>query len=110
VATVTNGTSFVVNNAVFYTGGGLSLDATTVNHAYALKHYDLFPGELTSGLRMRFQLSGYAPVTPARTPICDIDDVLVMLTTGNAPVVLTMADDGAHGDGAAGDGVFGAVI
>ncbi len=80
---------------------------TATNHAFTLKHYDLAPSELTANLRMRFQSSG-STTPPA--PLCDIDDILISLTTGNPPTTLTMFDDGAHGDGAVGDGVFGATI
>ena len=40
-ATMINGTTFVINAAPFYSGSGLAIDATTINHGFALKHYDL---------------------------------------------------------------------
>ena len=83
------------------------LSETAANHVFTLQHYDLVASELTNNLRMRFQFSGS---TSPPAPQCDIDDILVSLTTGNPPTTLTMFDDGAHGDGAAGDGVFGATI
>lgn len=110
VASITNGTSFLLSAAPFYSGGGLALDATTANHAFALKHYDLTATERTANLRLRWQFSGYTNVNPAPAPVCDIDDILVSLTTGIAPGTVTMLDDGAHGDGAAADGVFGGTI
>ena len=110
ISSITNGTTFVLNAAPVYSGGGLALDATTINHGYALKHYDLTAGDRSSNMKLRFQFSGYVAANPARIPLCDIDDVIVVITASVAPNVITMFDDGAHGDGAAGDGVFGATI
>ena len=110
ITSVTNGTTFAVSGPPFYSGSLASIDATTINHGFTLKHYNLVPADMTSGMRMRFQFSGYANVNPAPAPACDIDDILVSLTIGTAPVTLTMFDDGAHGDGAAADGVYAATI
>ena len=107
ISSITNSTTFVVNNAAFYSASALTLDATTVNHGFALKHYDLVSADMTANMKMRFQWSGASPASPARPPVCDIDDITVVLTSGTAQVDVTMYDDGAHGDGAAGDHVFG---
>ncbi len=80
------------------------------NHAMQLYHYDLTPAELVNTLRMRFQFAGYAAVAPTPAPKCSIDDLSVVVTSGNPPAVVTMLDDGLHGDGLPGDGVFGAFI
>lgn len=109
INSIATNTSFTVNNAAFYSGTGVTV--STVNHGFKKMHYDLQSGDLTSTMKMRFQYSGYSPVggggNPARPPTCDIDDVIVVLTTGVAPVTVTMFDDGLHGDGAAGDGIYG---
>ncbi len=95
IASVTNGTTFVLSATSFYSGTGLALDATTINHGFTLKHYDLAAAEMTSTMKMRFQFSGYNAVGPARQPVCDIDDVIVVLTTGTPPVTLVMQGAGA---------------
>lgn len=95
VASVTSSTTFVLSAAPFYSGTGLALDATTVNHGFTLKHYDLVAGEMTSNLKLRFQFSGYNALAPARQPTCDIDDIVVTLTTGNPPVTLAMQGAGS---------------
>ena len=111
VSSVSNdGITFVLSAAPFYSGGGLALNATTINHAFTLKHYNFTAADMTANMKMRFQFSGYTNVNPAPPPECDIDDIFVSLTTGVPPVTITMFDDGAHGDGAAGDGIYGAVI
>ena len=95
IASITNGTSFVLSAAPFYTGGGLALNATAVNHGFTLKHYDLVNADMTSSMKLRFQFSGYNAAAPARQPTCDIDDIIVTLTTGNPPVTLNMQGTGA---------------
>ena len=101
IATV-GATSFTLTQAAFYNG-----TVSLVNHSFMLKHYDLIAGDMTASMKMRFQWSGSTAAAPARPPTCDIDDVIVTLTTGAAPGTLTMFDDGAHGDGGAGDGIYG---
>ena len=108
ITSINPNVSFVVNNAPFFSGSGVTL--ASINHGFIAKHYDFTAGELTSGLKFRFQWSGSTATQPARNPTCDIDDITVALTTGSAPQLLTMFDDGLHGDGAAGDGVYGATI
>ena len=103
--TAVTANSFTLSVATFYTG-----TVSLVNHSFMLKHYDLVAGDRTATMKMRFQWSGNTVTPPARTPTCDMDDVVVTLTTGAAPGSITMFDDGAHGDGAAGDGVYGATI
>ena len=105
ISSITANVSFVVSNAAFYSGA-----VSLINHSFMLKHYDLVAGDRTATMKMRFQWSGGTATPPARTPTCDMDDVVVTLTTGAAPATLTMFDDGAHGDGAAGDGVYGATV
>ena len=106
ISSITANTSFVVNNAVFYSGSGITV--ASANHGFKKMHYDLVAGDLsTANMKMRFQFSGYSNLSPTKAATCDIDDVLVSLTTGVPPVTVTMFDDGLHGDGAAGDGVYG---
>ena len=95
ITSITNGTSFVLSAAPFYSGGGLVLNATTVNHGFTLKHYDLVTADMTSNMKLRFQFSGYTATAPARQPTCDIDDIVVTLTTGTPPVTLNMQGAGA---------------
>ena len=105
IASITPNTSFTISSAAYYSGV-----VSLVNHGFMLKHYDLMAADMTANMKMRFQWSGGTTTAPARPPSCDIDDVLVMLTTGAPPVTISMFDDGAHGDGSAGDGVYGATI
>jgi hypothetical protein len=83
-------------------------ELTGSNHAFQLFHYDLSAAERVSTLRIRFQFAGNAVNTPP--PKVRIDDITVVTTTPNAPTIVTMFDDGAHGDGLAGDGIFGGAI
>ena len=108
ISSINANVSFVVNNAAFYSGSGITL--SSVNHGFALKHYDLVAADMSANMKLRFQMSGYNGVAPNRPPTVDIDDVIVSLTTGSAPVTVTMYDDGLHGDGVAGDGVYGAQL
>ena len=106
-----NSTTGVVtlSTAAFVSGSGIAL--STVNHAYATKHYDFVAGDLGANMKLRFQYSGYAgAVAPIRAPEVNIDDIIVTLTNGSAPQTVAMLDDGLHGDGAANDGVYGATI
>lgn len=107
ISAVTPNTSFTVNNAAFYFG---SATLSCVNHGYKLYHYDLVPGDMTANMKLRWQFSGNTATAPARPPATNIDDIVVTLTTGAAPINLTMYDDGLHGDGAANDGIWGATI
>ncbi|MEK0451938.1 MAG: hypothetical protein RL088_4206 [Verrucomicrobiota bacterium] len=83
-------------------------ELTGSNHAFQLFHYDLSATERVSTLRIRFQFAGNATNTPP--PKVRIDDITVVTTTPNPPTVVTMFDDGAHGDGLAGDGIYGGAI
>jgi|GEM_PF-105615 len=105
ISAITPNVFFTVNNAAFYSG-----TASLVNHGFMLNHYNLVAGDMTANMKMRFQWSGATATAPAQAPTCDIDDITVMLTTGAAPVTVTMYDDGLHGDGAANDGVYGTSI
>lgn len=78
----------------------------TAHSAFALTHYDLAPAELTSNLKIRFQIIGNGVGGATGTKV-QIDDIVIKTVTGNPAVTLTMFDDGQHGDGAAGDGVYG---
>jgi hypothetical protein len=82
---------------------GSNYDYTTV------WHYDLLSAERTSTLKIRFQFIGNG-VGGSTSPSVKIDDIKVVTTTGDAPVSITMLDDGLHGDGVSGDGIFGALI
>ncbi|MEI6235299.1 MAG: C25 family cysteine peptidase [Planctomycetota bacterium] len=108
ISSITPNVSFVVNNAAFYSGSGVTL--SSVNHGFTKMHYDLVTADMTANMLMRFQFSGYNGVAPNRPPTVNIDDITVILTTGAAPVTVTMYDDGLHGDGVTGDGVYGAQI
>ncbi len=108
ITSINPNVSFVVSNAAFFSGSGVAL--ASINHGFAQRVYTLAPSELTANLKMRFQWSGSTAVAPVRNPTCDIDDISVSLTTGSAPVRVTMFDDGLHGDGAANDGVYAAAI
>jgi len=83
-------------------------ELTSTNHAFAMTHYDFTSAELVSGLKLRFQFVGDATAAPP--PKVLFDDMKIVITSGAAPVTLTMFDDGAHGDGVAGDGIYGATI
>ena len=112
VSSITNGTTFVLNTPAYVntTAAPISATATTVNHAAQLFHYDLVGAELGAQTKFRFQGAGYTPTSPTRSPRISIDDIVVATTAPQAPVFVTMFDDGLHGDGAAGDGVYGAQI
>ena len=100
--------SFTVSTAPVLTVSGVVL--SSVNHSFALKHYDLIAADRNAGMKMRFRWAGGTAAAPLRPPTCDIDDIIVTLTTGSAPQTVAMFDDGLHGDGAASDGVYGATI
>ena len=86
-----------------------SSESAGANHAHQLYHYDLIATERVNTLRIRFQFIGNNTGGPAG-PKTYIDDITVVKTTGNPPTIVTMYDDGLHGDGAAGDGIYGAAI
>ena len=94
-----NGTTFTERRSEF----------TGSIHGYQLYHYDLLATDLTATLKMQFGFVGNG-VGGASGSAVNIDDITVVRTTGNPPTVVTMYDDGAHGDGLAGDGIFGAAI
>ncbi len=107
IGTITPNTSFTISSAAFYSG---SATLSCVNHGYKLYHYDFVAGEMTANMKLRWQYSGNTANTPARAPSTNIDDIVVTLTTGAAPTMLTMYDDGLHSDGMANDGIYGATI
>jgi arylsulfatase A-like enzyme len=108
VASISPNVSFTLNAATFYSPSVSGVTLSSVNHGFALKHYDLVAGDMSANMKLRFQMSGYSgAVAPARPPAVDIDDITVTLTTGAAPVTVQMFDDGLRGDGTAGDGVYG---
>ena len=94
-----NGTTFTERRSEF----------TGSIHGYQLYHYDLLATDLTATLKMQFGFVGNG-VGGGSGSAVNIDDITVVRTTGNPPTVVTMYDDGAHGDGLAGDGIFGAAI
>jgi blue copper oxidase len=108
ITAITPNVSFTLSTAAFVSASGVTL--SSVNHGFQDMHYSFTSAELTSSLKFRFQWSGGTVTQPAPNPACDIDDIIVTLTTGAAPQTITMYDDGLHGDGAAGDGVYGATI
>ena len=82
-------------------------ELTGSNHGYlSVYHYDLIPTERVNTLKIRFQFVGNGLGGPS-SPSVMIDDIKVVTTSGNAAVILTMFDDGAHNDGTAGDGFYG---
>ena len=82
-------------------------ELTGSNHGYlSVYHYDLIPTERVNTLKIRFQFVGNGLGGPS-SPSVMIDDIRVVTTSGNAAVILTMFDDGAHNDGTAGDGLYG---
>ena len=108
ITAITPNVSFTLSTAAFVSASGVTL--SSVNHGFQDMHYSFTSAELTSSLKFCFQWSGGTVTQPAPNPACDIDDIIVTLTTGAAPQTITMYDDGLHGDGAAGDGVYGATI
>ncbi len=82
-------------------------ELTGLNHAYSVFSYSLAASERVSTLKLRFRFAGPGANS---VPKVMLDDIKVVMTTGSAPVTLTMLDNGLNGDGAAGDGVYGAVI
>lgn len=112
VSSVTNSTTFVLNTAAFAntTASPVPASATTANHAFAKYHYDLAPDELGPSVKLRFQYAGYVPQSPTKAPNMTVDDIIVVKSTPAPPTLVTMYDDGLHGDGAAGDGLYAAQI
>ena len=120
VSSITNSTTFVLNSAAYVntSAAPISAAATTINHGFTTKadgtaqpyHYVLDATERTANMKMRFQYAGGTVTSPTRAPRVSIDDIVVNTTSGAPPTVLTMYDDGLHGDGAANDGIWGATI
>jgi arylsulfatase A-like enzyme len=112
VSSITSSTAFVVNNAVYVntSASPVSVSATTLNHGFQLYHYNLAGAELGTQTKLRWQFAGYVPTSPTPKPRVDVDDIVVATTAAPATVVLTMYDDGLHGDGTAGDGVYGVLL
>lgn len=102
--TPNNGWAFQLND-----GSGFVTrltDMTGSIHTWQLYHYDLQPGELVSGLNLRFQFAG-----GANSNKIDLDQISVQVVTGGGSWTnTTMDDDGLHGDGAADDGIYGGEI
>jgi arylsulfatase A-like enzyme len=117
VSAINSATSFSLNQPSVYSGAGPSgtqtpLTAITQAHGYQLMKYNLVPagtgfnGDMGSQTLLRFQFAGGT----SPKPTVDIDDISLSTAAPAPPVVVTMYDDGQHGDGAAGDGVYGALI
>ena len=78
------------------------------SHGWQKFHYDLTSGELVSTLKLRFQFTGGGTGDDDRI---DLDQITVTVSSGGASTsIVTMYDDGAHGDGIAGDHVYGGEI
>ena len=115
-----NGTTFTINTAAFFnsTAAPIALAATTLNHGYTTKadgtaqpyRYNLAGTELGTNTKIRWQFTGYSTTAPTRAPRFNVDDIVVNTTSGAPPTVVTMYDDGLHGDGAANDGIWGGTI
>jgi len=105
-----NGWTFQVSADGGATYATRASELTGTSHAYQLYHYDLAATELTASLKLRFQMAGYTPLSGTPSPIVDIDDIVVSITSAPVPVTIPMFDDGLHGDGVAGDGIYGALI
>jgi len=120
VSSITNATTFVLNTATFVntSASPITAFATNINHDFTSKadgttqpyRYTLLANERTANMRMRFQYAGGTVTQPTRAPRVSIDDILVNMTTGAPPTVLTMVDDGNNGDAVAGDGIWTAII
>ena len=112
VSSITNGTTFVLSTPAYVntSTGPISANTTTLNHAFQLFHYDLTGTELGTNTKLRWQFTGYVPTSPTAKPRVDVDDIIVATTAPPANIVLTMYDDGMHGDGAANDGYYGVLL
>ena len=112
VSAISNGTTFVLSAPAYVntSASPISANTTTINHAFQLFHYDLAGAELGIQTKLRWQFAGYAPTSPTAKPRVDIDDIIVATTAPPANIVLTMYDDGLHGDGAANDGYYGVLL
>jgi len=112
VSSVTNGTTFVLSTPAYVNTSvsPVSANTTTLNHAFQLFHYDLVGAELGTNTKLRWQFAGYVPASPTAKPRVDIDDIIVATTAPPVNIVLTMYDDGLHGDGAANDGCYGVLL
>lgn len=99
--TGTNGWSFqLAPNGTTYTER--RSEFTGSNHDYQIYHYDLLATDLTSTLKMRFGYVGNGVGGPTGSSV-NIDDIVVVTTSGSAPTPVTMA-------GSAIGGVFTAQI
>lgn len=77
------------------------------DYPFTKKSYTLTAPERTSTLKLRFRFAGGGMNA---TPTIRLDDIKVTVGGTSTPTIVTMFDDGAHGDGAAGNGVYGASI
>jgi arylsulfatase A-like enzyme len=99
--TGTNGWSFqLAPNGTTFTERVSEFTASV--HGYQLYHYDLQAGDLTSTLKMRFGFVGNGVGGPTGSTV-NIDDIVVVTTSGSAPTPVTMS-------GPANGGSFTAVI
>jgi arylsulfatase A-like enzyme len=112
VSSITSATTFVLNTPAYVntSASPITANATSINHGFQLFHYDLTGTELGTQTKLRWQFAGYAPQTPTAKPRVDIDDITVATTAPPANIVLSMYDDGQHGDGAANDGYYGVQV
>ena len=91
ISSITNSTTFVLSAgpSSLYSGSGLALAATTINHNYTLEQCTIPTADLTANMKLRFQFSGYNGTPPNQPPTVDIDDVVVNLT---APGTITTTE------------------
>jgi arylsulfatase A-like enzyme len=65
-------------------------------HGYQLYHYDLLATDLTSTLKMRFGFVGNGVGGPPGSSV-NIDDIVVVTTSGSPPTPVTMTGPGSGG-------------
>jgi arylsulfatase A-like enzyme len=93
--TGTNGWSFqLAPNGTTYTERLSEFTASV--HGFQLYHYDLLAGDLTSTLKLRFGFVGNGVGGPTGSSTI-IDDIVVVTTTGSAPVTLAMSGPSSGG-------------
>jgi arylsulfatase A-like enzyme len=71
-------------------------DFTASVHGYQLYHYDLQATDLTSTLKMRFGFVGNGVGGPTGSTV-NIDDIVVVTTSGSAPAPVTMSGPATGG-------------
>ncbi len=93
--TITNGWSFqLAPNGTSYTERLSEFTASV--HGYQLYHYDLLATDLTSTLKMRFGFVGNGVGGPTGSSV-NIDDIVVVTTSGSAPTNVSMSGSSSGG-------------